>query len=63
MPIGKPERPVCLVIMTHKDCAGEFFELEDLSKACAEANRYTFFFTSWPLNVYVPTRLMVLIFT
>ncbi|EKM56138.1 uncharacterized protein PHACADRAFT_174309 [Phanerochaete carnosa HHB-10118-sp] len=30
---------------------GEFFELEDLSKACAEANRYTFFFSSWPLNV------------
>ncbi|KAI0728868.1 hypothetical protein C8Q72DRAFT_916485 [Fomitopsis betulina] len=30
---------------------GEFFDLEALSKACAEAGRYTFFFTSWPLNV------------
>ncbi|KAI0956554.1 hypothetical protein AcW1_005205 [Taiwanofungus camphoratus] len=30
---------------------GEFFDLEALSKACAETGRYTFFFTSWPLNV------------
>ncbi|KZT11176.1 uncharacterized protein LAESUDRAFT_754864 [Laetiporus sulphureus 93-53] len=30
---------------------GEFFDLEALSKACAEAGRYTFFFSSWPLNV------------
>jgi len=30
---------------------GEMFELEELSKACAAAGRYTFFFTSWPLNV------------
>ncbi|KAI0339748.1 hypothetical protein BDW22DRAFT_1431625 [Trametopsis cervina] len=30
---------------------GEFFELEALSKACAKASRYTFFFSSWPLNV------------
>lgn len=30
---------------------GEFFELEALAKACAEADRHTFFFTSWPLNV------------
>lgn len=33
---------------------GEIFDLEGLSKACAEAGRYTFFFTSWPLNVLVP---------
>ncbi|TCD71669.1 hypothetical protein EIP91_005435 [Steccherinum ochraceum] len=31
---------------------GEIFDLEALSTACAEAGRYTFFFTSWPLNVY-----------
>ena len=32
---------------------GEFFDLEKLSKSCAEAGRYTFFFTSWSLNVSV----------
>ena len=36
-----------------KRAAGEFFDLEKLSEACAEANRYTFFFTSWPLNMCV----------
>jgi kynurenine formamidase len=30
---------------------GEFFDLEKLSKMCAETCRYTFFFSSWPLNV------------
>ncbi|PIL33200.1 hypothetical protein GSI_04650 [Ganoderma sinense ZZ0214-1] len=30
---------------------GEFFDLEALSKQCAETGRYTFFFSSWPLNV------------
>lgn len=30
---------------------GEFFDLEALSKYCAETGRYTFFFSSWPLNV------------
>jgi kynurenine formamidase len=30
---------------------GELFNLENLSKACKEANRYTFFFTSSPMNV------------
>jgi len=30
---------------------GEFFDLEALSKICAETGRYTFFFSSWPLNV------------
>ena len=33
---------------------GEFFDLEDLAEACAAANQYTFFFSSWPLNVYEP---------
>ena len=32
---------------------GEFFDLEALSKQCTETGRYTFFFSSWPLNVYV----------
>lgn len=30
---------------------GEFFDLEKLSQVCAETGRYTFFFTSWPLNI------------
>lgn len=30
---------------------GEFFDLEKLSKTCAETGRYTFFFSSWPLNI------------
>jgi len=30
---------------------GEFFDLEALSKTCSELGRYTFFFSSWPLNV------------
>ncbi|KAH9890457.1 putative cyclase-domain-containing protein [Cubamyces lactineus] len=30
---------------------GEFFDLEALSKQCEETGRYTFFFSSWPLNV------------
>ena len=33
-----------------KRAAGEFFDLEKLSDLCAETNRYTFFFTSTPLN-------------
>ncbi|KAI0028994.1 hypothetical protein K488DRAFT_80404 [Vararia minispora EC-137] len=30
---------------------GEFFDLEKLSAVCRATGRYTFFFTSWPLNV------------
>ncbi|CAL1711698.1 unnamed protein product [Somion occarium] len=30
---------------------GEFFDLEALSKFCSETGRYTFFFSSWPLNI------------
>ncbi|KAJ6509207.1 hypothetical protein C8R47DRAFT_1097849 [Mycena vitilis] len=30
---------------------GEFFDLEKLSKVCAEYQRYTFFVSSWPLNI------------
>ncbi|KAF7441352.1 hypothetical protein PC9H_001701 [Pleurotus ostreatus] len=30
---------------------GEFFDLEKLSQVCAETRRYTFFFSSWPLNI------------
>ncbi len=32
---------------------GEFFDLEALAKHAAETGRYTFFFSSWPLNVCV----------
>lgn len=32
---------------------GEMFDLEALSKVCAEKGRYTFFFSSWPLNMSV----------
>ena len=32
---------------------GEFFDLEALSQFCAESKRYSFFFSSWPLNMYV----------
>lgn len=30
---------------------GEFFNLEQLSKECAKQGRYSFFFTSMPLNI------------
>ncbi|PAV23350.1 hypothetical protein PNOK_0041800 [Pyrrhoderma noxium] len=30
---------------------GEMFDLEELSKVCATKGQYTFFFTSWPLNI------------
>lgn len=30
---------------------GELFDLEKLSQTCAETGRYTFFFSSWPLNI------------
>ncbi|KAF7353898.1 hypothetical protein MVEN_01075700 [Mycena venus] len=30
---------------------GEFFDLEKLAKVCAEYHRYTFFVSSWPLNI------------
>lgn len=36
---------------------GEMFDLEELSKVCATKGQYTFFFTSWPLNMYVTMLL------
>ncbi|KAF8638832.1 hypothetical protein AX17_001890 [Amanita inopinata Kibby_2008] len=30
---------------------GELFDLEELSKTCIQTGRYTFFFSSWPLNI------------
>jgi len=30
---------------------GEFFDLEALSQFCSESRRYSFFFSSWPLNI------------
>lgn len=32
-------------------CTGELFALDDLAATCEELGRYTFFFTSAPLNV------------
>ncbi|PPQ91943.1 hypothetical protein CVT25_000986 [Psilocybe cyanescens] len=37
---------------------GEFFDLEKLSQTCAETGRYTFFFSSWPLNIGNPIITM-----
>ena len=51
MPIGRHQDAVPLFPAHDQATLGEFFDLEALSKACAEAGRYTFFFTSWPLNV------------
>ena len=36
---------------------GEFFDLEALAKHCAETGRYTFFFSSWTLNILVLERV------
>ncbi|KAJ7500437.1 putative cyclase-domain-containing protein [Mycena galericulata] len=30
---------------------GEFFDLEELSEVCAQYQRHSFFFSSWPLNI------------
>jgi len=30
---------------------GEMFDLEALSTVCEQTGRYTFFFSSWPLNI------------
>ncbi|KAJ6630357.1 hypothetical protein B0H10DRAFT_1984324 [Mycena sp. CBHHK59/15] len=35
----------------HMHQVGEFFDVEKLSEVCAETKRYTFFFSSWPLNI------------
>lgn len=32
-------------------CLGEMWDLEELSKICAEQKRWSFFLTSMPLNV------------
>ncbi|TFY81588.1 hypothetical protein EWM64_g2422 [Hericium alpestre] len=39
------------LVRSDADSEGEFFDLEALSKISAETGRYTFFFSSWPLNV------------
>ena len=38
---------------------GELFDLEALAKHCEETGRYTFFFSSWPLNVCVSRPLQL----
>ena len=50
MPMGTC-RIVLLLSSLISMLLGEFFDLEKLAAACHEANKYTFFFTSWPLNV------------
>lgn len=42
---------VVLFFSKHSNYLGEFFDLEKLSQTCAEMGRYTFFFSSWPLNM------------
>ncbi|KAH0844180.1 hypothetical protein AYO21_11536 [Fonsecaea monophora] len=53
-PFGIKDR-VCLHewLLTHWGCPiGELWNLEKLSKVCAELGRWSFFFTSAPLNVF-----------
>jgi len=38
---------------------GEMFDLERLSKECRAANRWTFFFTSAPANVYRKSTVLL----
>lgn len=38
-------------MLTHLLPPGEMWNLESLSAACAKHKRYTFFFTSAPLNI------------
>lgn len=51
MPIGESQPMLQNPSLMNGPLTGELFDLEKLSKACADAGRYTFFFTSWPLNV------------
>lgn len=60
MPIGKLIRPITrtfsvpFLVQTpffFKIQSGELFDLEALAKYANETGRYTFFFSSWPLNV------------
>lgn len=51
MPIGACRSGFRTTFHANKESAGEFFELEKLAQACDKAGRYTFFFSSWPLNV------------
>jgi hypothetical protein len=58
MPIGtgSPNYPP-LVLELILSIVGEFFDVEELSKVCAATGRYTFFFSSWPLNMCVHSPL------
>ncbi|KAG6908111.1 hypothetical protein DXG01_006080 [Tephrocybe rancida] len=33
---------------------GEFFDLEELAEHSKQTGRYTFYFSSWPMNMYAP---------
>lgn len=53
-PFGEKDK-VCLHewMLAHWGCPiGELWNLEELSKVCAEAGRWSFFFTSAPLHVF-----------
>lgn len=56
MPLGMQPSVSCVEasFMLTVYRAGELFDLEALSSVCAETGRYSFFFASWPLNMYVP---------
>jgi hypothetical protein len=51
MPIGELGLMFASGVPLTDLCTGEFFDVEKLSDVCAETGRYTFFFTSWPLNM------------
>ena len=52
MPIGTEPLTLVSGLNTDKPTSlGEFFDLEALAKVADETGRYTFFFSSWPLNI------------
>lgn len=54
MPLGLSQgcAPLCVFLTKYSiESLGELFDLEKLSQTCAETGRYTFFFSSWPLNM------------
>lgn len=53
---GMPLGELCVgssIFRIYNWATGEMFDCEKLSKVCAETGRYTFFFSSWPLNMWV----------
>lgn len=60
MPIGRCFTTDEFSIFMRCYSIGEFFDLEKLSEVCAETRRYTFFFSSWPLNMYAARDYLLL---